>query len=232
MQIHGFSPLTLLDYPDKLACTIFCGNCNFRCPFCHNASLVLNPEVQPEISEDYILEHLKKRDSMLEGICVTGGEPTLYKDLPDFLAKLRETGLHIKLDTNGSNPAMIEYLIRNRLVDFIAMDIKACPDNYINAVGLNEFSMTEIFKAAEILMTSGIDYEFRTTVVNGIHSETDFIQIGEWLQGAKAYYLQRYKNSGDIIAPENLSAPTLKQMKAYRNLVLPYISNTNLRGTD
>lgn len=234
MEIHGFNKLTLLDYPGKIACTIFTGFCNFRCPFCHNATLVLDPKAQPSISENEILTCLKDRRDRLEGVAITGGEPTLYPDLPDFIRKIKALGYPVKLDSNGSKPQVLRNLIESGLVDKIAMDIKAAPENYGRAVGISNFSMDEIFESADLLMDSGargvIDYEFRTTVVEGIHTEKDFEKISRWLKGAKAYFLQQFKDSGDLISPEGLSAPSLEQMNQYKEILLPNIPATQLRG--
>ena len=231
MKIHGFSQLTLLDYPGHLACTIFCGHCNFRCPFCHNASLVLHADEQPVISEEKIFEHLKKRHGILEGVAITGGEPTLHKDLPDFIRRIRnETGLAVKLDTNGTNPEMLKQLIDEKLIDYAAMDIKTSPGRYALAAGLKALDMDSIFDSVEILMNSDIDYEFRTTVVDEIHHRDDLIEIGEWIKGAKAYYLQCYKNSGDLISPDGLHAPSLQKLEHFREIVLPFVPNTEIRG--
>lgn len=233
MHIHGYSQLTLLDYPGKIACTVFCGSCNFRCPFCHNASLVLDPSSIPAISEDSILEHLHKRASALEGICITGGEPTLQKDLPSFIRRLRaETELKIKLDTNGSQPDVVAALLSEGLIDFVAMDIKSSPEGYASAVGLPSFSMDEIFRSVDLIREKAPDYEFRTTVVEGIHTEADFIHIGRWLSDSKAYYLQAYKNSGELISPDGLSAASRDTMFHYRDILLPYIPSTQVRGID
>lgn len=232
MRIHGFSQLTLLDYPGKLACTIFCGSCNFRCPFCHNATLVLHPDSEPAIDEDTIVDTLMKRNNMLEGICVTGGEPTIYKDLPGFIGRLKETGYAIKLDTNGTNPDMLNELINDGLIDCVAMDIKASPDNYAKATGIEAPPMDSIFKSVEILMSGRVNYEFRTTVVNGIHTAEDFRVIGSWLRGARAYYLQRYIDSGNLINAAGLRPASKSTMTGYRNILLPDIPNTYLRGVD
>lgn len=232
MQIHGYSQLTLLDFPGRIGCTVFTGSCNLRCPFCHNASLVLHPNCQPALDEDKILAHIDSRKTKLEGVCVTGGEPTLQHDLPNFLSRLRTTGLLIKLDSNGTNPAMLEQLINEHLIDFIAMDIKASPSNYAHATGMNDFSMDKIFRSVDLITSSGIDYEFRTTVVDGIHTDDDFKSIGKWLHGAKAYYLQQYKDSGDLISPEGLGSPSRETLEKYREILLPDIPNTNIRGVD
>ena len=177
MKIHGINGLSLLDYPGRMACTIFTGHCNFRCPFCHNGTLVLNPDSQPLKPEEELFDLLKNREGRLEGIAITGGEPTLNKDLPEFCRKIKENfNLSIKLDTNGSLPEVVKALVSEKLVDYIAMDIKAAPDNYAAAVGLPSFDMGVIFDSTDFIMESGskelIDYEFRTTVVGGIHTES------------------------------------------------------------
>ena len=234
MKIHGINGLTLLDFPGKMACTIFTGHCNFRCPFCHNATLVLNPDSQPLIPEDSVFELLEKRAGRLEGVAITGGEPTLNKDLPEFCAKIKEKGLLIKLDTNGYNPGMVKELIDKKLVDCIAMDIKAAPENYAAATGLASFNMDPIFESTDLITDSGvkglIDYEFRTTVVGGIHTENDFAKIGKWLKGAKAYFLQGYREGNDQIDAHGLSIVPVDTMEHYKEILLPFIPNTQLRG--
>jgi len=234
MKIHGINGLTLLDFPGKMACTIFTGHCNFRCPFCHNATLVLNPDSQPLIPEDSVFELLEKRAGRLEGVAITGGEPTLNKDLPEFCAKIKEKGLLIKLDTNGYNPGMVKELIDKKLVDCIAMDIKAAPENYAAATGLASFNMDPIFESTDLITDSGakglIDYEFRTTVVGGIHTENDFAKIGKWLKGAKAYFLQGYREGNDQIDAHGLSIVPVDTMEYYKEILLPFIPNTQLRG--
>ena len=234
MKIHGITGLTLLDYPGKMACTIFTGYCNFRCPFCHNATLVLNPASQPLIPEDALFHLLEKRKGRLEGVAITGGEPTLQPDLPDFCQKVKEKGLLIKLDTNGSSPETIRNLIDNSLVDYIAMDIKAAPENYAKATGLESFDISPIFESTDMIMSAGknkqIDYEFRTTVVNGIHTEADFVKIGRWIKGAKAYFLQGYRDSQDQLMPKGLSTVPVNTMEHYRDILLECIPHTELRG--
>ena len=234
MKIHGINGLSLLDYPGKMACTVFTGHCNFRCPFCHNATLVLNPDSQPLKKDEEVFELLKNRAGRLEGVAITGGEPTLNRDLPDFCKQVKDMGLSVKLDTNGSNPVMVKALINDKLIDYIAMDIKASPENYANAVGLKSFDMSPIFESVDLIMESGlagsIGYEFRTTVVQGLHTEKDFTQIGKWLKGAKGYFLQGYRSSDDQLNPEGLSAVPLETMEHYREILLPNIPNTQLRG--
>ena len=232
MQIHGFAKLTLLDYPGRIATTVFTGGCNFRCPFCHNAVLVLDPNAQPLIPEDEVLRELESRKNKLEGVCITGGEPTLCRDLPEFIEKIRALGLLVKLDSNGTAPDMIAGLIERGLIDHIAMDIKSSPEGYSKAVGLKDMSMDNIFRSVDLIMQSGIEYEFRTTVVDGIHTPDDFKKIGVWIKGAKAYFLQQYKDSGDLISPQGLSSPSKETLEKYREILLPYIPNTSIRGTD
>lgn len=193
MRIGGIQKLTLIDYPGKIATTVFTVGCSFRCGFCHNPELVL-PEKFPELNEmeKEFFAHLEKRVGKLEGVCITGGEPTIQPDIIEFIRKIKEMGYVVKLDSNGSNPHVLEKIIKERLVDFIAMDIKSAPGNYSSVVGLN-VDIEKIKKSVKIIMESGIDYEFRTTVVPGIHSEEEFLEIAKWIKGAKAYYLQEYR---------------------------------------
>ena len=234
MKIHGLAGLTLLDFPGKMACTVFTGYCNFRCPFCHNATLVLNPSSQPLISKEEIFSLLDKRKGKLNGVAITGGEPTLQPDLPEFCKAVKDKGFSVKLDTNGSSPDMVRQLINDRLVDYIAMDIKASPENYSAATGIRSFDMSPIFDCVDIILGEGengcINYEFRTTVVGGIHTENDFIKISRWLKGAKAYFLQGYRSSEDQLNPEGLGTVPLAAMERYRDILLENIPNTQLRG--
>lgn len=189
MKICGFNKTTLLDYPGRVACTIFLGGCNFRCPFCQNGALVVEPDTQPEYSREEILSFLKKRKGILDGVCVSGGEPTLSAELPDFLHEIKNLGYDIKLDTNGSRPSVVKNLAADGLIDKVAMDIKACPSNYHVLTGVAA-DLDAIRETAMWLLKGDLDYEFRTTVVRELHTEKDFLEISQWLHGAKAYYLQ------------------------------------------
>ncbi|ROR31949.1 pyruvate formate lyase activating enzyme [Mobilisporobacter senegalensis] len=231
MQIHGFNKTTLLDYPKHLAATIFLGGCNYRCPFCHNASLVMYPDKQPSIPEEEILSTLFKRKHILEGVCITGGEPTIHKNLPDFIRKIKEIGLKVKLDTNGNNPNMIEYLVAEDLIDYIAMDIKNSLEKYGTTVGILNFNTSKIQDSVSFIMSCGLPYEFRTTVVKELHAPSDFIQIGNWIKGAKSYYLQSYKDSGDILFP-GLSSYSKDELYAFKEILTPYVELIELRGID
>lgn len=199
MKIHGFQKTTLLDYPGHVAATVFTGGCNFRCPFCQNGSLVLEPESLLLISENEILAHLKKRQSILEGVCITGGEPTLENDLREFILKCRELGYLVKLDTNGYRPEILRKFLQEKILDYVAMDIKASPENYCRATGYPELDMERIRESIRLLQTSGISCEFRTTAVKGIHTVEEFEEIGKLLAGSKVYYLQAYQDSSDIL---------------------------------
>lgn len=231
MNIHGFNKSTLLDYPKHLAATIFVGSCNMRCPFCHNASLVLRPNSQPLISEEEILSYLAKRLTILEGVCITGGEPTIYPELPIFINKIKRMGFKVKLDTNGTNPAMIKELIDNKQIDYIAMDIKNSVDRYKFTAGNKDISLDNINESVSLLLSDIIDYEFRTTIVNELHTENNIKSIGNWIRGAKAYYLQAYRDSDDVISP-GLTAPSKEVLTKYKELLSSYVEHVDIRGVD
>ncbi len=198
MQIYGLNKTTLLDYPEHVAATVFTGGCNFRCPFCHNASLVLKPDAGLKISEEEVLGFLQKRKGILQGVCITGGEPTLQPDLYDFIRKVKELGYLVKLDTNGYRPEALQELLERRMLDYVAMDIKASKENYAKAAGVCNIALTGIEESVEILKNSGVPYEFRTTVVKGIHNIEEFDAIGQWLAGSRAYYLQAYREDENV----------------------------------
>ena len=227
MKIGGFQKMTVLDYPGKVACTVFTHGCNLRCPFCHNARLVVRDE--DLIDENEILSYLNKRHGILDGVCISGGEPTLQGDLFDFMKKIKDLGMLIKLDTNGTCPDKLQYAIDNGLVDYVAMDIKNCREEYAKTCGLSEMDISKIEKSVEILMQSGIDYEFRTTVTKELHTPDDFAKIGQWIKGAKRYYIQSFVDSGDIIL-EGLNPLDLQGLKALSEAVSPYVPSVELRG--
>ena len=230
MIIKGFAKLTLLDYPGKVACTIFTGGCNFRCPFCHNASLATRAGEVASIPEEEIFELLRKRKGILDGVCITGGEPLLFGDeLKDFIINIKKLGYAVKLDTNGSFPDRLASLIEADLIDKVAMDIKNSPTKYGLTAGVENFDMSPILESIELLKSSGIDYEFRTTVVKELHSASDLEEIGKMIAGAKEYYLQSFVDSGDLIG-EGLSAPSPEDMEAYRKIAEKYVPNTQIRG--
>ncbi|MEG1790778.1 MAG: anaerobic ribonucleoside-triphosphate reductase activating protein [Clostridia bacterium] len=228
MVIHGLNKLTLLDYPLHTACTIFTGGCNFRCPFCHNRSLVLAPESQPVISEDEVLSFLKKRVGVLEGACITGGEPTLQPDLFEFCAKVKSLGYKVKLDTNGTNPRLLKKLIDANFLDYVAMDIKNSLTNYGLSVGIEKFNTANIEESVKLLLTNCVDYEFRTTVVKEFNSAEDFREIATWLSGAKKYFLQTFKDSGDLIN-NTLHAAESNEMHNFLDILSEKIVKVEIR---
>ena len=219
--------MTMLDYPEKIACTIFTHGCNLRCPFCHNARLVVK---QPDLfDENEILSYINKRRGVLDGVCISGGEPMLQGDLFKFMERVKETGLLIKLDTNGCFPEKLNEAINLGLVDYVAMDIKNCKDKYALTAGLDNMDISKIEKSVDILMSGKIDFEFRTTVTRELHTPADFVKIGEWIKGNEKYYIQSFIDSGELI--ENSSSPLdMQGLEALKEAVLPYVPNTFLRG--
>lgn len=231
MNIYGFQTLTLLDYPGVVACTVFLGHCNFRCPFCQNGNLVLHPEREPLIDEETVFSHLEKRKGLLDGVCITGGEPTLESELPDFLGKVREMGYRIKLDTNGYRPEVLKSLAEAGLVDYVAMDIKNSPDRYGETAGLADLDVLRIQESVEFLMRGAVDYEFRTTVARELHGRAEFERIGKWLAGCRKYCLQNYRESEFVLQPV-FSAYSREQLERFRELLLRSIGQVEIRGVD
>ena len=228
MQIKGLQKTTLLDFPGKVACTVFTAGCNFRCPFCHNASLVISPDISDLISEEEIFSFIKKRRGILDGVCITGGEPLLQRDIEEFMKKIRELGLAIKLDTNGAYPERLKSILDAGLVDYVAMDIKNSKEKYALTAGA-DVDIDKISESARILMNSDLQYEFRTTVVRELHSSDDMISIGEWIAGASKYFLQSFTDSGETIA-DGYSAHTPQDMGILLDIVKQYIPSAQLRG--
>ena len=229
MKIKGLQKLTLLDFPERIASTVFVGGCNFRCPFCHNASLVARGGSDGDISESSFFSFLSSRVGRLSGVCVSGGEPTLYRELPEFLSKIKEMGYAVKLDTNGYSPEMLAELIDNRLVDYVAMDIKNSREKYALSAGLPGLDISKIEKSAELLMTHRVPFEFRTTVCRELHTKEDIVKIGEWLGGDEKFYLQSFKDSGDILK-EGFSAYSDEEMRELERILSKYIRNSEWRG--
>lgn len=225
MHISGFNKTTLLDYPGLVAATIFLKGCNFRCPFCHNKSLVLASETDTisEISPEELFSFLKKRQNILEGVCITGGEPTLNSSLPEFISKIKALGYKVKLDTNGSNPTMLKELINNGLIDYCAMDIKNCLAKYPQTAGISNLNPDYISESVDYLLhTTDFDYEFRTTLVSELHTASDIEEIAKWIKGAKAYYLQTYRESEGVIR-KGFHAPTEEALNEYLQICQKYI---------
>ena len=228
MIIKGLQKITLLDFPGKVACTVFTAGCNFRCPFCHNASLVVRAGEVDEISSESFFNYISKRKGILDGVCITGGEPLLSVGIEDFIREIKAMGFLVKLDTNGAYPDKLEALLDEGLVDYVAMDIKNSKEKYALTAGLKDFP-AEIERSIKIIMDKTPDYEFRTTVVRELHNTQDIVKIAEWLKGAKHYYLQTYVDSGDILSEEfsAYEAPKMLEMLEKSREILPC---TVLRG--
>jgi pyruvate formate lyase activating enzyme len=232
MIISGLQKMTLLDYPGRVACTVFLQGCNFRCPFCHNSGL-LGAAQEDTIPVEELLEFLRKRSGMLDGVCITGGEPTLQADLPQLLRQIKELGYAIKLDTNGSQPNMLKHLVRENLIDYVAMDIKNCPDRYAETTGLSKTS-AEIEKSIAFLMGGAVDYEFRTTVVEEFHDEAAIEAMGKWLSRigrAKRLFLQPYADR-DSVLRQGLHTPTAEKLSRFQAILAPYAEFVQIRGAD
>ena len=229
MQIHGFNKTTLLDYPEHIAATVFTGGCNFRCPFCHNGELVLDPGCQPLIPEEEVLSYLKKRQGILQGVCVTGGEPLLRPGLEALLEEIKALGFPIKLDTNGSHPQLLARLWSLGLVDYAAMDIKNSPERYGETAGVPGLDLGPIRESVSWLLEGHVDYEFRTTVVRQFHDSASFRAIGPWISGARRYFLQAFIDRDTVLRP-GLSAWSREEMEGFAALVRPWVPAVELRG--
>lgn len=231
MILKGLQKTTLLDYPTKVACTVFTPGCNFRCPFCHNGSLVVNTNLSETVNIDAFFDYLKKRKGILDGVCITGGEPLMQKGIEDFIAKIKELGYCVKVDTNGSQPQTLRGLIENRLVDYVAMDIKAPKIKYFDVCGIdNDDILANVCKSIELLLKKPVDFEFRTTVVRELHTIDDFHEIGSWIKGADKYFLQQFKDSSDLLVKGQFSAYDQTEMEELLKVVQKYIPNAQLRG--
>ena len=202
MLIHGLQKLTLLDFPGRVAATLFTGGCNFRCPFCHNATLVEHPEEAPLYQEEEILKFLSGRVGILDGVAITGGEPLMNKDIKEFIAKIKAMGFAVKLDTNGTYPELLKELLDAHLVDYVAMDVKNCPEKYAETAGIAKLDLKKIETSMKLLRESGVDYEFRTTVVKEFHTVEDIAKIADWIAFAPRYFLQGFTDSGNLIGSD------------------------------
>lgn len=229
IRIQGLQKLTLLDYPEKVASTIFTAGCNFRCPFCHNASLVTGVDQNTDINPEEIITFLKKRTKILDGVCITGGEPLLWPGIQEFMGRIKELGYQVKLDTNGSYPERLVEIVEKGLVDYVAVDIKNSRENYGRTIGIKDYDLTGVEASVRYLLEDHVDYEFRTTVVRQFHRKKDFEWIGQWIRGAKRYYLQAFVDSGDLIG-EGLSGYEKAQMEEAREIAAQYVKLAILRG--
>lgn len=229
MLIAGLQKLTLLDYPGKTACTLFTPGCNFRCPFCHNALLVTH-KVEDFVSEEEFFSFLSKREGILDGVCITGGEPTMQKDLIPFMQKIKDKGFLVKLDTNGNNPAVLKEILEKGVADYVAMDIKASPENYGNAVGINSFNVSSVLESIKLLEASNTPHEFRTTVTKELHSNENFEAILSLFSESTPYFLQQFKDSGALI-DQNCHGFNASEMKSLADSLKLHHCNVSLRET-
>ena len=229
MLIKGLQKLTLLDFPDKMACTLFTFGCNFRCPFCHNASLVLADRAGDDVMpEEEFFTFLSRRRGMLEGVCITGGEPTLQPDLADFIARIKDMGYAVKLDTNGYRPEVLRRLVEANLLDYVAMDIKNSLPRYGETVGITRFDTTPVEASMDYLMEGRVPFEFRTTLVRGLHTVEDVRTMGRRLAGPEAFFLQTFKDSGDLIAGGEAFTPA--ETRDMLAALLENVPNAQIRG--
>lgn len=234
MVISGLQKMTLLDYPGKVACTVFLQGCNFRCPFCHNSDLLGNDGPEP-VSEETLFAFLKKRVGLLDAVCVTGGEPTLQKDLPELLEKIKALGYLVKLDTNGNRPDVLKAVVEAGLVDYVAMDIKNCPARYGETAGVPNMSLAHIEESIRFLVTGKVDYEFRTTVADELHDEAEMEAIGQWLTGLNGgckipkLFLQPYVDRDSVLV-SGLHTPSTEKLQKMTKTLSPYIQCASLRG--
>lgn len=230
MNIYGLQKMTLLDFPGRVACTIFTGGCDLRCPFCHNYELA-EGSAPPVMDEEELLSFLKKRTGLLDGVAVTGGEPCLQKELPELLKKIRDLGYAVKLDTNGFHPEMLERLLREGLVDYAAVDIKNSPAKYAATCGKEALDLAPLYETIALLTGGMTPYEFRTTAVKPLHEAADFAEIGRMIEGAERYFVQCFADR-DTVPYSGLSAPSKEELKAFADAVRPYVLSAEIRGAD
>ena len=230
MKLHGLQKMTLLDFPGHVACTVFLGGCDFRCPFCHNFQLAEGREA-PGMDDDELLRFLSGRKGLLDGVAFTGGEPCLHRELPRLLERIREMGYAVKLDTNGYHPDLLGEILNKKLADYVAMDVKNSPEKYAETCGVAAVDLDVITRSIRTIMDSGADYEFRTTVVRELHEERDFAAIGQMIQGAKRYFLQAFTDR-DTVPFEGFHAPDKASLERFAAAARPFVDCVSLRGVD
>ena len=229
MRICGLQKLSMVDYPDRLAATVFTGGCDLRCPFCHNAPLVTRVAQTPVLSREEVLSFLASRRGLLDGVVLSGGEPLLQPDAADFLREVRALGFQVKLDTNGCHPGPLADILEHRLADYVAMDIKNDREHYPETVGLPDFDLRPVEESVRLLRDGAVDYEFRTTVVRGLHTAERMEAIGRWLEGSPRYVLQKFVNSGDLVG-QGCQGLEEDEMEALAEAARPWFQRVQLRG--
>ncbi len=232
MKFLGMEKMSLVDYDGLVATTVFTGGCNFKCPFCHNAPLVSGYENLPTLDQSEIFSYLEKRKGIIDGVCITGGEPTLHSDLPLFMEKVKKLGYKVKLDTNGTNPQLVKNVFENGLCDYFAMDIKNDKDNYAKIIGYDKFDTKNVEKTVEYFLTPNADYEFRTTLIKEYHSTENILKIAEWIKGAKRYFLQKFKSGDNCLNADGLEPVDNQTTKKYIEILRNYIPFVMARGYD
>ncbi len=230
MKIHGLQKMTLLDFPGHVACTVFLGGCDFRCPFCHNFELA-DGSAQPVMDDTELLAFLDKRRGLLDGVAFTGGEPCLHRDLPELMRRIRAMGFSVKLDTNGYHPDLLEQMLREGLVDYVAMDVKNSPEKLARTCGIQEVHLDLMRRSIRLIMELAPDYEFRTTVVQELHDERDIREIAWIIEGAKRYFLQAFTDR-DTVPFAGFHAPSRERLESFRAAARQYVPDTFLRGVD
>ncbi len=228
MNFSGLEKLSLVDFDGVVACTLFTSGCNFRCGFCHNSPLVLKENLE-EIIEEEIFSYLEKRKHVIEGVCISGGEPTMEKNLPEFIQKLKQKGLKVKLDTNGTNPEMLQNLLSEKLIDYVAMDIKSDKQTYSNVIGIKNYNTASVEKSVNILLNSKLEYEFRTTLIKEFHTKEVIENISSWIKGAKKYALQKYVYR-DTCLGNKLSLVEKEKAEEFKAILSKNIQTVILRG--
>ena len=227
MLIQGLQKLTLLDFPGRVACTVFLGGCDFRCPFCHNSSLISGGEAVMDDKE--LLAFLKKRQGLLDGVAFTGGEPLLRRDLASLLQEIRALGFAVKMDTNGNHPDVLKALVGEGLIDYVAMDIKNSPEKYAVTIGLETFDTAAVAESLAFLKTGVVDYELRTTAVAEYHTDEDFRAMAKWIEGAKRYFIQCYTERDSVLCG-GLTAPSAEDLHRWCEIVRPFVGEAAVRG--
>lgn len=231
MKFTGIQKITLVDYDKEISTTLFTGGCNFRCPFCHNFEFVLmNDDVEIFDTEE-IFKYLDSRKHLLTAVVITGGEPTLYKDLKDVIKRIKAMGYKVKLDTNGTNPLIVEELFKESLIDYCAVDIKNSKELYPMTIGIDNYDISNIIKTVEFLLHNGYDYEFRTTIIKNYHTKESIREIGKWVQGAKRFFLQKFEMSENVPL-KSLETEELKNVLEYKHILEEYIEDVSIRGYD
>ena len=230
MKIHGLQKMTLLDFPGHVACTVFLGGCDLRCPFCHNYDLAVG-RAEPVMEEGELFSFLEKRKGLLDGVAFTGGEPCLRKELPDIMRAVKEKGFKTKLDTNGCHPDMLGRILEEDLADYVAMDIKNSPDKYALTCGLEKMDLSPVYESISMLKKGTCQYEFRTTAVREFHEERDFHEIAGMIAGASSYFLQCFTDREEVFF-DGFHAPSADELRRYADIVSEYVKNVQLRGTE